>query len=56
MDGVASVVISAILGVLRLLAYESRSLLIGEGVSEEIMKRIREIVTSDPAVAEIRQV
>jgi cation diffusion facilitator family transporter len=56
MDGVASIVIGAILGaVASVLAYESRSLLIGEGVSEEIMKRIREIVTSDPAVAEIRQ-
>lgn len=56
MDGAASIVIGVILGVVAsVLAYESRSLLIGEGASEEIMKRIREIVTSDPAVAEIRQ-
>ncbi len=55
-DGVASIVIGLILGVVAVvLAYESRSLLIGEGVSPEIMLRIREIVNSDPAVSEIKQ-
>lgn len=55
-DGVASIVIGLILGVVAVvLAYESRSLLIGEGVSPEIMSKIRGIVTSDPAVSEIKQ-
>jgi len=56
LDGVASILIGAILGTVAVvLAYESRSLLIGEGVSPETMARIREIVTSDPAVSEIKQ-
>ena len=55
-DGIASIVIGLILGVVAVvLAYESRSLLIGEGVSPEIMVKIRAIVTSDPAVSEIKQ-
>jgi cation diffusion facilitator family transporter len=56
LDGVASIVIGAILGgVAVFLAYESHSLLIGEGVSEEVLANIRGIVTSDPAVSEIRE-
>jgi len=55
-DGLASIIIGAILGAVAvLLAYETRSLLIGEGVSPEIVTAIREIVTSDPAVSEIKQ-
>lgn len=55
-DGVASIIIGVILGVVAaVLAYESRSLLIGEGVSPETMAKIRAIVTSDPAVSEIKQ-
>jgi cation diffusion facilitator family transporter len=55
-DGVASIVIGAILGgVAAFLAYESHSLLIGEGVSEEVLANIRSIVSSDPAVSEIRE-
>lgn len=55
-DGLASIVIGAILGAVAvMLAFESRSLLIGEGVSEEMRERIHATVTSDPAVAEIRQ-
>jgi cation diffusion facilitator family transporter len=55
-DGIASIVIGLILGVVAVvLAYESRSLLIGEGASPEVMARIRAIVTSDPAVSEIKQ-
>ena len=55
-DGAASIVIGVILGVVAaVLAYESRSLLIGEGVNPEIMAQIRAIVTSDPAVSEIKQ-
>jgi len=57
LDGVASVVIGAILGgVAVFLAYESHSLLIGEGVSKEALADIRTIVSSDPAVADIREV
>jgi len=55
-DGAASIVIGVILGVVAaVLAYESRSLLIGEGVRPEVMASIRAIVTSDPAVSEIKQ-
>lgn len=55
-DGVASIIIGLILGVVAaVLAYESRSLLIGEGVSPEVMASIRAIVTSDPDVSEIKQ-
>jgi len=55
-DGLASIIIGVILGAVAvMLAYESRSLLIGEGVSEEMRRGIQETVTSDPAVAEIRQ-
>lgn len=55
-DGVASIIIGVILGVVAaVLAYESRSLLIGEGVSPDVMASIRAIVTSDPAVSEIKQ-
>src|SRR5262249_52588008 len=52
MDGVASVIIGIILGVVAVfLAYESRSLLIGEGVTPETLASIREIACTDPAVA-----
>ena len=55
-DGAASIVIGGILGaVAAVLVWETRSLLIGEGVSEEMKARITQLVTSDPAVAEIRQ-
>jgi cation diffusion facilitator family transporter len=55
-DGIASIIIGVILGVVAsVLAYESRSLLIGEGVSPEVMASIRAIVLSDPAVSEIKQ-
>jgi cation diffusion facilitator family transporter len=55
-DGAASIIIGGILGaVAAVLAWETRSLLIGEGVSAEMRARITQVVTSDPAVAEIRQ-
>ena len=55
-DGVASIIIGVILGVVAaVLAYESRSLLIGEGVSPDVRTKLREIVISDPAVSEIKQ-
>ena len=56
MDGIASIIIGLILGVVAaVLAYESRSLLIGEGVSSEVKERLREIVLSDPDVTDIKQ-
>ena len=57
LDGVASIVIGVILGgVAVFLAYESHSLLIGEGVSIEALANIRTIVSSDAAVADIREI
>lgn len=56
LDGAASIVIGAILGAVAFaLAWESRSLLIGEGVSPEVMTQIRAIVNSDADVSEINQ-
>ena len=51
LDGTASVVIGCILIVAALwLAYESRSLLVGEAADPEMVAAIREIALADPAV------
>ena len=51
LDGLASVVIGAILIVAAMwLAYESRSLLVGEAADPELVAAIREIALADPAV------
>jgi cation diffusion facilitator family transporter len=51
LDGLASVVIGAILIVAALwLAYESRSLLVGEAADPVLVAAIREIALADPAV------
>jgi cation diffusion facilitator family transporter len=51
MDGAASIVIGCILVVAALwLAYESRSLLVGEAADPEMIADIRRIVLADPAV------
>jgi cation diffusion facilitator family transporter len=51
LDGLASVVIGAILIVAALwLAYESRSLLVGEAADPELVAAIREIALADPSV------
>ncbi len=51
LDGLASVVIGAILIVPAMwLAYESRSLLVGEAADPELVAAIREIALADPAV------
>ena len=51
LDGAASVAIGVILIVAALwLAYESRSLLVGEAADPEMVAAIREIVLADPAV------
>jgi cation diffusion facilitator family transporter len=56
LDGVASIVIGAILAVVAVfLAYESKGLLIGEGVDPQTLASIRSIVSADPAVEEIKK-
>src|SRR5258707_7811951 len=56
LDGVASIVIGAILAVVAgFLAFESKGLLIGEGVDAEVLASIRAIAGADPAVAEVRK-
>lgn len=55
LDGAASITIGAILGVVAgFLAYESKGLLIGEGVNPKTLESIRAIAITNPAVAEIR--
>jgi cation diffusion facilitator family transporter len=56
LDGVASIAIGAILGVVAgFLAYESKGLLIGEGVNPETLESIRAIAGADAAVDEVRK-
>jgi cation diffusion facilitator family transporter len=56
LDGVASIVIGVILGVVAgFLAYESKGLLIGEGVNPQTLASIRAIARTDPAVAKVRK-
>src|ERR1041384_6901121 len=51
LDGVASVMIGLLLcGVAVLMVYESKGLLIGEGLDHESLKSIRALVEADPAV------
>jgi cation diffusion facilitator family transporter len=55
-DGVASIVIGVILAVVAVfLAYETKGLLIGEGVNPETLSSIRSIADADPAVAEVKK-
>jgi cation diffusion facilitator family transporter len=56
LDGVASIVIGAILAVVAgFLAFESKGLLIGEGVDPQVLASIRAIASKDPAVHEVRK-
>lgn len=56
LDGVASIVIGAILAVVAgFLAYESKGLLIGEGVDPNVLDSIRALTRADPAVAGIKK-
>ncbi|HEV8587517.1 MAG TPA: cation diffusion facilitator family transporter [Pyrinomonadaceae bacterium] len=56
LDGVASIVIGAILAsVAVFLAYETKGLLIGEGVDPETLESIRSIAAADAAVQEVRK-
>ena len=56
LDGVASIVIGAILAVVAgFLAFESKGLLIGEGVDPQVLASIRSIAGNDAAVEEVRK-
>jgi cation diffusion facilitator family transporter len=56
LDGVASIVIGAILAVVAgFLAFESKGLLIGEGVDPKTLASIRSLANGDPAVEEVRK-
>jgi cation diffusion facilitator family transporter len=53
-DGAASIIIGVILAIVAvLLAYESKSLLVGEGANQQILASIRELATADPAVERV---
>ena len=55
LDGVASVVIGMLLcGVAVLMVYESKGLLIGEGLDKETLKTVRKLVEADPAIERVR--
>ncbi len=56
LDGAASIIIGIILGlVAAFLAYESKGLLIGEGVDPEKLASIRSLVSTDEAVDEVKK-
>lgn len=56
LDGAASILIGLILGIVAgFLAFESKGLLIGEGVSPEILTSIRSLAKNDEAVAEVKK-
>lgn len=53
-DGIASIVIGLILGFISfILAYESKGLLIGEGVDPEVLAKLRALVEADPDIAHV---
>jgi cation diffusion facilitator family transporter len=55
-DGIASIAIGVILAsVAVFLAYETKGLLIGEGVGPETLESLRSIAGADPAVQEVRK-
>ena len=57
LDGIASVLIGLLLcGVALLMVYESKGLLVGEGLDRNTLKRIRKIVEADPAVEHVQHV
>jgi len=57
LDGAASVVIGLLLcGVAVLMVYESKSLLIGEGLDKETLNSIRRLIDADEAVERVRHV
>lgn len=53
-DGLASIMIGLVLGLVSfILAYESKGLLIGEGVDRETLRRLRTLVEKDDAVEHV---
>ncbi len=53
-DGLASIMIGLVLGCVSFfLAYESKGLLIGEGVDREVLRRLRTLVEKDEAVEHV---
>jgi cation diffusion facilitator family transporter len=55
LDGVASAVIGVLLFVVAVvMAYESKGLLVGEGLGREELSELRALVESDPAVESVR--
>lgn len=55
LDGVASIIIGLLLcAVAVLMVYESKGLLIGEGLDRETLKSVRALVEADPAVERVR--
>ena len=53
-DAIASIVIGLILGVISfILAYESKGLLIGEGVDAETLNKLRALIEADEDVAHV---
>ena len=55
-DGVASILIGAILGLVAFfLAYESKGLLIGEGVDREVLRHLRMVIEKDAAVEHVNR-
>lgn len=56
-DGVASVLIGLVLGGTAVwLAYETKSLLIGESASREVVEGIRRIVTTEPSINHVNEI
>ena len=56
LDGLASVVIGLVLGLMALfLAYETKGLLVGEGVERRTLERLRALVAADPAVEHVNR-
>lgn len=54
LDGIASIVIGLVLATMSFfLAYETKGLLIGEGVERETLERIRSLVEADPGIAHV---
>jgi cation diffusion facilitator family transporter len=57
LDGVASISVGALLvGVSFILGRESRSLLMGEGISQELGEKIRDLASKDEAVLRVEKV
>jgi cation diffusion facilitator family transporter len=55
-DGIGSIAIGTLLCVIGVaLAKDTRSLLIGEGITEEMRARVLEVVAQSPSVLEVRQ-